>query len=409
MTEPRPLPVGGIGPVPDEDEIEAVAEALRSGLDVGPRVEEFERRGAELLGKRHGVMVNSGTSALQLAVDLLDCEPGDEVITSALTFSADIAPLARAGIVSVLVDVEPDTFQLDVERIEEMIGPRTKAILTPNLVGNCPDWDRIRAIADAHGLLVVEDSCDVLVSNLRGTPTGHRADIVCTSFARGHSITAAGQGGMIATDNTEWADTCLVRRRWGRRSETFLFGSKRDTAQRFGALDDGTPYDMVFLFDDLGYNFSPSESIAAYALVQLEKLKRFDERRMANFHAIDEIFAPHAGSTGHEGVITRPRTTDGVDTTWMMYPFLLAEDIERTPVQKFFAKRGVATRMVWSGNILRQPGFADIPHRAPADGLPNTDRVMEHALALPTYHWMSSDDARRVVVATEEWIESLSA
>jgi len=389
--------------VPDEDEIEAVAEALRSGLDVGPRVEEFERRGAELLGKRHGVMVNSGTSALQLAVDLLDCEPGDEVITSALTFSADIAPLARAGIVSVLVDVEPDTFQLDVERIEEMIGPRTKAILTPNLVGNCPDWDRIRAIADAHGLLVVEDSCDVLLSNLRGTPTGNRADIVCTSFARGHSITAAGQGGMIATDNTEWADTCLVRRRWGRRSETFLFGSKRDSAQRFGALDDGTPYDMVFLFDDLGYNFSPSESIAAYALVQLEKLKGFDERRMANFHAIDEVFE------GHQGVITRPRTTDGVDTTWMMYPFVLAQDIERTPVQKFFAERGVATRMVWSGNILRQPGFADIPHRTPADGLPNTDRVMEHALALPTYHWMSSDDARRVAVATGEWIESLTA
>jgi len=389
--------------VPDEDEVEAVAEALRSGLDVGPRVEEFERRGAALLGKRHGVMVNSGTSALQLAVDLLDCEPGDEVITSALTFSADIAPLARAGIVSALVDVEPDTFQLDVERIEEMIGPRTKAILTPNLVGNCPDWDRIRAIADAHGLIVVEDSCDVLLSNLRGTPTGHRADIVCTSFARGHSITAAGQGGMIATDNTEWADTCLVRRRWGRRSETFLFGSNRETAQRFGALDDGTPYDMVFLFDDLGYNFSPSESIAAYALVQLEKLKGFDERRMANFHAIDEVFA------GHEGVITRPRTTDGVDTTWMMYPFVLADDIERTPVQKFFAERGVATRMVWSGNILRQPGFTNIPHRVPSDGLPNTDRVMEHALALPTYHWMSSDDARRVAEATREWIESLTA
>lgn len=397
------MPVGGVGPVPDEDEIEAVAAALRTGIDVGPIVEEFEGRGAELLGKRHAVMVNSGTSALQLAVDLLDCEPGDEVITSSLTFSADIAPLARAGIVAALVDVEPDTFQIDVDRIEEMIGPRTKAILTPNLAGNCPDWDRIRAIADTHRILVVEDSCDVLPSSLHGTPTGTRADIVCTSFARGHAITAAGNGGMIATDNTEWSDRCLVLRRWGRRSETYLFGSKKEGAPRFGSLDDGTPYDLMFLFDDIGYNFSPSEAMAAYALVQLGKLDDFNERRQARFHSIDEVLAPH------EGLVTRPRTTGGVDTTWMMYPFVMADDIERTPVQKFFAERGVATRMVWSGNILRQPGFKDLPHRAPKDGFPNADRVMDHALALPTYHWMTSDDAARVVTAAQEWVDSFGA
>jgi len=403
MTDRRALPVGGVGPVPDEDEIEAVAEALRSGIDVGPRVEEFEGRGAELLGKRHAVMVNSGTSALQLAVDLLGCEPGDEVISSALTFSADIAPLARAGIVTALVDVEPDTFQIDVERVEEMVGPRTKAILAPNLVGNCPDWDRIRAIADAHGLLVIEDSCDVLGSSLRGTPTGTRADIVCTSFARGHSITAAGNGGMIAMDDPEWWDASLVRRRWGRRSETFLFGSRRDLKDRFGALEDGTPYDLVFLFEDLGYNFSPSEAMAAYALVQLGKLDGFNERRTANFRKIDDVLA------SHDDLLMRPRTTDSVESTWMMYPFVMADEIERTPVQEFFRERNVPTRMVWSGNILRQPGFAHIPHRVPVDGLPNADRVMDHALALPTYHWMPSDDVGRVVTAVEEWVTSLES
>ena len=400
MTDTRRLPVGGVGPVPDEREIEAVAAALRTGIDVGPIVEEFEARGAELLGKRHAVMVNSGTSALQLAVDLLGCEPGDEVITSALTFSSDVAPLARGGIVSALVDVEPDTFQIDVGRIEEMVSPRTKAILTPNLVGNCPDWDRIRAIADAHGLLVVEDSCDVLGARLRGTPTGTRADIVCTSFARGHSITAAGNGGMTAMDDPGWFDATLVRRRWGRRSETYLFGSRKDSNERFGALTDGTPYDLVFMFEDLGYNFSPSEAMAAYALVQLEKLDGFNARRTERFTAVDEIM------TKHEDLVTRPHTTDGVETTWMMYPFVLADGIERTPVQKFFAERGVATRMVWSGNILRQPGFANIPHRVADDGLPNADRVMDHALALPTYHWMTSDDAGRVVEAVQEWVTS---
>jgi len=401
MPADRAMPIGGVGPVPDEDEIEAVAAALRTGIDVGPIVEEFEARGAALLGKQHAVMVNSGTSALQLAVDLLGCEPGDEVITSALTFSADVAPLARAGIVAALVDVEPDTFQIDVDRIEEMIGPRTKAILTPNLVGNCPDWDRIRAIADAHELVVVEDSCDVLGSSLRGTPTGARADIVCTSFARGHSITAAGNGGMIATDRTDWSDKCLVLRRWGRRSEEFLFGSNKDKWERFGTLEDGTPYDQMFLFDEVGYNFSPSEAMAAYALVQLDKLPGFNERRQARFAAIDQVLEPH------DGLVTRPRTTDGVDTTWMMYPLVLADDIERTPTQQFFAERGCMTRMVWSGNILRQPGFKDMPHRAPDDGLPNADRVMNHGISLPTYHWMSSDDAARVVAATEEWVASL--
>src|SRR5204862_2234072 len=169
------------GPVQDERESEAVLEVLRAGLlDLGPRVAEFERRSAEYLAKSHGVMVNSGTAALWLAVDLLGCEPGDEVITSPLTFSSDIAPLVRNGIVPVFVDVEPDTFQIDVDGIEAMIGPRTKAILAPNLVGNCPDWDAIRAIADAHGLLVVEDSCDVLDSYLRGTRTGTRSDISVT-------------------------------------------------------------------------------------------------------------------------------------------------------------------------------------------------------------------------------------
>ena len=148
-------------------------EVLRtSNLTIGPKVAEFEAAVAALLSKRHGVMVNSGSSALRLAIDLLGLQPGDEIITPTLTFSTDIAPMVQSGIVPVFVDVTPDTFQIDADRIEEMIGPRTKAILAPNLAGNCPDWDRIREVADAHGLRVVEDSCDVLDSHLRGRRTG---------------------------------------------------------------------------------------------------------------------------------------------------------------------------------------------------------------------------------------------
>ncbi|MEY2458525.1 MAG: CDP-4-dehydro-6-deoxyglucose reductase [Acidimicrobiaceae bacterium] len=371
----------------DEREIEAVVEVLRTTkLDLGPRVEEFERQIAELLAKQHGVMVNSGTSALRLAIDLLGCERGDEVITPVVTFSSDVAPLVQSGIVPAFVDVDPETYQIDVERIEEMIGPRTRAIVAPNLVGNCPDWDRIRAIADAHGLLVVEDSCDVLDSWLRGTRTGTRADIVATSFARGHAITAAGNGGLVGVDDAAWHDTCLMRRRWGRRSETYLFGSRKDSSDRFGPLTDGTPYDLVFVFDDVGYNFEPSEIMAAYGLVQLEKLTEFNRRRQHNFQLLDDAMK------AHEGKVVRPRTTEGVTTTWMRYPFLLDETLDRTDVQQRLGHRKIATRMVWTGNILRQPGFAGIEHRAPADGFPNADRITDTALSLPSHNNLTSDD-----------------
>src|SRR5436305_10504842 len=176
----------------------------------------MEERIAALFGKRRGVMCNSGSSALYLAIEVLDLEPGDEIVTSAVTFSTDIAPMIRKGIVPAFVDVTPDTFQIDVDGIEAMIGPRTRAILAPNLIGNAPDWDRIRAIADRHGLRVVEDSRDALGLTLRGTPTGARSDITVTSFALSHIITAAGTGGMLCLDDDAVADRALLLRRGGR-------------------------------------------------------------------------------------------------------------------------------------------------------------------------------------------------
>lgn len=346
-------------------------------------------------------MVNSGTSALRLAIDLLHAEPGDEVITSVVTFSSDVAPLVQSGLVPTFVDVEPDSYQLDVDAIPEMIGPRTRAILAPNLVGNCPDWDRIRAIADEHDLVVIEDSCDVLDSWLRGTRTGTRADVSVTSFARTHAVTAAGNGGLVGVNDDTAHDQCLVRRRWGRRSETYLFGSRHGVRDRFGPLADGTPYDLIFVFDDLGYNFEPSEIMAAYGLVQLDKLPEFNRRRQRNFETLDEAMA------AFDDRVTRPRTTDGADTTWMRYPFRLADDLDRTAVQERLGERNVATRMVWTGNILRQPGYADIPHRAPRGGFPNADRVMDHALSLPTHHGLTSDDVGYLVESVEDTFRSL--
>ena len=173
MTPTRRIPYAGS--VHDEREIEAVVNVLRGGpqaLRLGQHVRTFEHGVAELFGKRRGIMCNSGSSALYLAVELLDLSPGDEVVTSSVTFSTDIAPLVRAGVVPALVDIEADTYNIDVDAIEEMIGPRTKAVLAPNLIGNAPDWDIIRALADHHGLKVIEDSCDALGATLRGRPPG---------------------------------------------------------------------------------------------------------------------------------------------------------------------------------------------------------------------------------------------
>ena len=269
----------------DDEEIEAILEVLHHGagsLRIGKRVAEMERRVAELFGKAGGVMCNSGSSALYLAVELLDLPAGAEVITSPLTFSTDLAPLIRAGLVPVFVDVEPDTFNVDVDGIEAMIGPASRAILLPNLAGNAPDWDRVRAIADRHGLAVVEDSCDALGATLRGTPTGTRSDISVTSFALSHIITCAGNGGMVLLDDEAQRDRCLSLRRWGRRSEPQLFGSRRGERNFWEDLD-GIRYDSLFIFDDVAWNFEPSELGAAFGLRQLDKLPANYARRQRNF------------------------------------------------------------------------------------------------------------------------------
>src|SRR5262249_1147384 len=172
--------------VHDQAEIDAVLEVLQggpTGLRPGKNVAAMEARTAELFGKPLGMMCNSGSSALYLALELLGLPRGSEVITSPLTFSTDISSIVRAGMIPAFVDVEPEPFNVDVSAIEAMITDKTKAMLFPNLIGNAPDWDAIRVIADRHGLKVIEDSCDALGATLRGTPTGTRSDISVTSFA----------------------------------------------------------------------------------------------------------------------------------------------------------------------------------------------------------------------------------
>ncbi len=384
------------GSVHDEREIEAVVEVLRGGptsMRIGKNVKAMERRIADLFEKKRGVMCNSGSSALYLAYEAIDLQPGDEIVTSAVTFSTDVAPVVRKGAIPVFVDVTPDTFQIDVNRIAEMITPKTRAILAPNLIGNCPDWDVIRKIADEHNLLVIEDSCDALGQTLRGTPTGTRADISLTSFALSHIITAAGTGGMVCFDNDELADRALLFRRWGRRSELQLFGSLKGKENRFfSALDDGLEYDNIFIFDENGWNFEPSELSAAFGLVQLDKLGENLARRQRSF----AITSSHLAKYPHLFIL--PQLTDGIETGWHMFPFIIQPDsgIRRADLQQWMESHGVDTRMVWTGNITRQPMLRGQEFRVPSDGLPNADRVMEWGLIVPNNHSLSDDDCNYI-------------
>jgi CDP-4-dehydro-6-deoxyglucose reductase, E1 len=385
-----------------EEEIAAVVEVLRDearGLWIGRRVNAMEREVAALFGKRLGVMCNSGSSALYLAVELLRLPPGSEVITSGLTFSTDVAPLVRGGLVPVFVDVERDTYNIDAGRIEEMVTERTGAILAPNLVGNAPDWDAIRRVADRHGLRVVEDSCDALGARLRGRPTGERSDISVTSFAASHIITCAGNGGMVLLDDDEWRDRALLLRRWGRRSELHFFGTKKRDHSFWEDLD-GIRYDNQFIFDELGWNFEPSELGAAFGLEQLKKLDANRTRRQRNFALYTEFLSQYADR------FELPRQLDGLDTAWLCYPVTIRADagFDRAQVQQYLDDHDVDTRTVWTGNVTRQPMMRGVGFRTPADGLPGCDEVMERGFLLPCNHGMDDRDVGYVTARLDAFL-----
>lgn len=388
------------GSVHDDAEIDAVVEVLRSGpgaFRIGRRVAEFERQVAALFGKASGIAVNSGSSALYLAVELMALPPGSEVLTSVLTFSTDVASIVRAGLVPVFVDVEPGTYNVDVDALEALVGPDTRAMLIPNLVGNAPDWDRLRSIADAHDLFVIEDSCDALGATLRGTPTGTRSDLSVTSFAASHIITAAGNGGMVLLDDAALRDRGLLLRRWGRSSEVQFYGSRKGD-KRFLAQVDGMEYDSLFVFEELGWNFEPSELGAAFGLEQLKKLPTNVRTRQRNFERYQACFSqlPEA--------IAPPMPLDGLETAWLAYPFVLRPEcgVARAELQQRLEELGVDTRMVWTGNVVRQPMMRGVQHRRAPGGYPNADRVMEHGLLLPCNHFMDDDDVDFVCAAVVE-------
>lgn len=387
--------------VHDEAEIQACLEVLRGGpyaLKIGKNVARMEREVAELYGKKLGLMCNSGSSALYLALELLNLPKGAEVITSPLTFSTDVSPIVRGGWIPVFVDVEPDTYNADAAKIEALITERTGAILLPNLAGNAPDWDAVREIADRHDLKVIEDSCDCIGTTLRGTKTGSRSDITVTSFAMSHIITCAGNGGMVCLDDDGLRDRGLMLRRWGRRSEPHLFGSA-GTGRVFREDLDGVAYDNDFIFDVLPWNFEPSELGAAFGLVQLGKLDTNYRRRAQIFEAFTAAFG------SYPSLFRIPRQHPDFHTAWLCYPVTICPDagFQRADLQTYLEGVGIDTRTVWSGNVTRHPMMRDVQYRIPEEGLPHADEVFERGMSLGMSHGMSEEELRHVVASVHEF------
>jgi CDP-6-deoxy-D-xylo-4-hexulose-3-dehydrase len=389
------------GAMIDQKEIDAVVGVMKTSMAVGEQVRSFEKRCAELMGHKHGVMVNSGSSALMVAMRLLDLPKGSEVITPVLTFSTDIASIVHAGYVPAFVDVEPDTYQIDIGRIERMIGPKTKAMLVPNLIGNVPDWDRLRELADRHGLKLIEDSCDTLGSTLRGRAIGERADISVTSFSIFHVITCLGNGGLVAVRDPKQWDRGLVLRAWGRASERYLHGStQKGTDDRFDYVLEGIGYDSFFVFEDMSYGFIPNEAGAAFGHQQLDKLDMFFKLRQSRFDRHTKFLSRFPDA------FIVPRVMPEVHTTWICYPLQLREETgwKRSDFQLKLEKAGIWTRTIFSGNATRQPMMKGVEYRADADGYPAADQIMRNGLMLPCHPSMTDEECDYVYEVIEEFM-----
>ncbi len=384
-----------------EEEIEAVVNVLRTSTQMGKHVREMEARIAELYQKKYGIMVNSGSSALYLAAELLDYEKGAEIITPALTFSTTVAPQVKKGWVPAFVDVEPGTYNIDVNKVEEMITPKTKAMIIPNLIGNLPDWKVLREIADKHGLFVLEDSADTLGAEIGGASSGRFTDMSTTSFYGSHIINCAGNGGMLCVNTEELFNRGKLLRSWGRSSSLFVESEKIEN--RFNVDVDGIPYDAKFVFEEPGYNLEPSEMGAAFGIVQLNKLAQNIDARTANFNNLLEFFKQY------EEYFILPNQLPDSRTGWLAFAVTVkdAAPFIRRDLQIFLEKRNIQTRTVFTGNILRQPGFKNQPHKASAAGYPEADSVMRGGMLLACHHGLNEAQIAHIKESMTAFMQSI--
>ena len=359
------------------EEIRAVLNQLKKTTHMGVSVSKFEKKIANIFSKKYGLMVNSGSSALTLANNVLNFKKGDEIITPCLNFGTAVSSIILSGAKPVFVDVELETLQIDVNKIIEKITKRTKGIIVPNLIGNIPDWRKISNIAKKFKLKIIEDSADTLGATINKKSTGIYSDISITSFYGSHVISCAGNGGMFLTNDKTLFERAKVLRSWGRMST--LIKDSENINKRLNIKLNGFDYDKKFVFSEVGYNFEPSEIGASFGLVQLKKFKSFSNIRNQNFKYHSLFFSKY------KDFFIIPKIGKKVKTNFLAFPIIIKENkkFNRKKLQIFLEKNNIQTRPIFSGNILRHPAFKNLKSRQnKLNSFKNADYIMKNGILI---------------------------
>lgn len=384
-----------------KEEINSVIKVLKTSTQMGKNVYEFEKKIAKLFDKKYGLMVNSGSSALMLAMEVLNLPKGSEVITPALTFGTTVSYITRNNLVPVFADVSEGTYCINEEHIKKLITKKTKAILAPHLLGNLVNWKKIYPTLKKNKIIIIEDSADTLGATISKKSSGKYADISITSFYGSHIINCAGNGGMVCFNDKKHYLKAKLLRSWGRSSSLYDEKSER-IENRFNIKLDGIQYDKKFVFSEQGHNLEPSEIGAAFGLVQLSKLKKNIAIREKNFKKISRFLKTYSN------YFILPKQLPNSKTGWLAYPITLRENapFTRTEMQIYLEKKNIQTRVIFTGNILRQPGFKKIKMKKMRDGYPEADKVMKNGILIGCHQGISNKMLKYLTDSIKSFINS---
>ncbi len=407
--QPGSTPIPVSGKVIDAQEKRLMVEASLDGwLTAGRFNDDFEAGLSKFLGVKHLLTVNSGSSANLVAFTALmssklgkqAIRKGDEVLTVAAGFPTTVNPIIQAGCIPVFLDVDPKTYNIDTSDIESAVTSKTRAVMLAHTLGNPFNLDVIRGLCEKYGLWLVEDCCDALGTEYRGQKVGTFGDVATLSFYPAHHITM-GEGGAVFTNSGKLKPILESMRDWGR--DCFCRpGIDNTCGKRFdwqlGELPAG--YDHKYIYSHAGYNLKISDMQAACAAGQLHKLHDFIRKRKDNFRFLYECFSDC------EDYLILPQETPYSDPSWFGFPVTLRSDrVSRRQLLKFLEARKIGTRLIFAGNLTRQPYMKDHSYRVHGS-LSNTDTIMNNAFWLGVYPALNTQQLTFVAESVKEFLQA---